>query len=73
MREEVQSPILMYTEKNELKTVFMMLKDKMLFAYILSSKHIRKKLIEKSREKQKNKNKDIKTETTKDNTSTDKK
>ena len=73
MREEVQSPILMYTEKNELKTVFMMMKDKMLFAYILSSKHIRKKLIEKSREKQKNKNKKPETEITKDNTSTDKK
>ena len=63
----------MYTEKNELKTVFMMMKDKMLFAYILSSKHIRKKLIEKSREKQKNKNKKPETEITKDNTSTDKK
>ena len=53
MREEVQSPILMYTEKNELKTVFMMIKDKMLFVYILSSKLIRKKLIEESRKKQK--------------------
>ena len=51
----------------------MMMKDKMLFAYILSSKHIRKKLIEKSREKQKNKNKKPETEITKDNTSTDKK
>ena len=43
MREEIQSPILMYTEKNDLKTIFMMTKENMLFAYILSSKSIRKK------------------------------
>lgn len=49
MREEIQSPILMYTEKNDLKTIFMMTKENMLFAYILSSKSIRKKLIEKSK------------------------
>lgn len=51
MREELQSPILMYTEKNELKTVFMMIKDNMLFAFVLSSKLIRKKLIDKNNKK----------------------
>lgn len=51
MREELQSPILMYTEKNELKTVFMMIKDNMLFAFVLSSKLIRKKLIDNNNKK----------------------
>lgn len=50
MREELQSPILMYTEKNELKTIFMMIKDNMLFVFVLSSKNIRKNLIEKSQQ-----------------------
>lgn len=51
MREEVQSPILMHTEKNQMKTIFMMIKDDLLFTYILSSKSIRKKLIEESKKR----------------------
>ena len=33
-REDVQAPILMYTEKNRLKTVFTMMKDDVLYIYI---------------------------------------
>lgn len=55
MREEIQSPILMYTEKNQMKTVFMMMKDDLLFTYILSSKSIRKKLIEESKKRREGK------------------
>lgn len=55
MREDLQTPILMYTEKNNLKTIFMMIKDDMLFAYIISSKAIRNKLIEESKNKKKGK------------------
>lgn len=51
MREDIQSPILMYTEKNNLKTIFMIIKDDLLFTYILSSKSIRKRLIEESKKK----------------------
>ena len=51
MREEIQSPILMHTEKNQMKAVFMMIKDDLLFTYILSSKSIRKKLIEESKKR----------------------
>jgi len=53
MREDLQTPILMYTEKNNLKTIFMMIKDDMLFAYIISSKAIRNRLIEESKNKKK--------------------
>lgn len=55
MREEVQSPILMYTEKNQMKTIFTMIKDDLLFTYILSSKSIRKKLIEESKKRKEGK------------------
>ena len=55
MREEVQSPILMYTEKNQMKTIFMMIKDDLLFTYLLSSKSIRKKLIEESKKRKEGK------------------
>lgn len=51
MREELQAPILMYTEKNNLKTIFMMIKDDILFTYTISSKAIRNKLIEESKKK----------------------
>ena len=51
MREEIQSPILMYIEENNLKTIFMMIKDDLLFTYILSAKSIRTKLIENSKKK----------------------
>lgn len=55
MREEVQSPILMHTEKNQMKTIFMMIKDDLMFTYILSSKSIRKKLIEESKKRKEGK------------------
>ena len=55
MREEIQSPILMHTEKNQMKAVFMMIKDDLLFTYILSSKSIRKKLIEESKKRKEGK------------------
>ena len=51
MREEIQSPILMYTEEGKRKTIFMMIKDDMLFAYILGAKLIRAQLIEESKKK----------------------
>lgn len=51
MREEIQSPILMYTEKSNLKTIFMMIKDNILFTYTISSKAIRNKLIEESKKR----------------------
>lgn len=51
MREELQAPILMYIEENNLKTIFMMIKDDLLFTYILSAKSIRTKLIENSKKK----------------------
>lgn len=57
MREELQSPILMYTEKNNLKTIFMMMKDKILFTYVISSNAIRSKLIEESKKRKEEKSK----------------
>ena len=50
MREELQSPILMYTEDNR-KTTFIMINEKLLFEYVLEAKLIREKLIAKSKEK----------------------
>ena len=51
MREEIQSPILMYTEKSNLKTIFMIIKEDMLFTYVISSKAIRTRLIEESKKR----------------------
>lgn len=56
MREELQAPILMYTEKSNLKTIFMMIKDDILFTYTISSKAIRNKLIEESKKRKSEKN-----------------
>ena len=44
MREELQAPILMYTEENR-KTTFVMIDETLLFEYILEVKLIREKLI----------------------------
>lgn len=55
MREELQSPILMYTEEKNLRTIFMMMKDDMLFTYILGAKLIREKLIEESKKRKEGK------------------
>lgn len=53
MREELQSPILMYTEEDQRKTMFMMINTNLLFMYTLESNEIRRKLIEKSEQKKK--------------------
>ena len=55
IREDVQSPILMYTE-DENKTVFMIMNENILYAYILSSKLIRENLIKESKKKEEKKN-----------------
>lgn len=55
MREDIQAPILMYSEKNNLKTIFMMIKEDILYAYILSAKQIKEKLIEESKKKKEQK------------------
>lgn len=55
IREEIQSPILMYTAKNQMNTAFMMIKDDLLFTYILSSKSIREKLIAESKKRKEEK------------------
>ncbi len=55
MREELQSPILMYTEKDRRRTTFLMINQNLLFEYVLDSDLIRKKLIEMSKEKKEKK------------------
>lgn len=54
IREDVQSPILMYTE-DENKTVFMIINENILYANVLSSKLIREKLIKESKKKEEKK------------------
>ena len=56
MREELQSPILMYQEKNIRRTIFLMVNQNLLFQFILDSNLIREKLIEISKEKKEKKN-----------------
>lgn len=58
MREDVQAPILMYTENNNYKTIFMMIKENILFTYILSARGIKNQLIEESKKKKDKKGKD---------------
>jgi len=55
MREELQSPILMYTEPDSRRTTFLMVNQNLLFQYILDSNLIREKLIKISKEKKENK------------------
>lgn len=50
MKEELQSTILMYMEKNR-RTTFMIISGNLLFEYILEARLIREKLIQKSKEK----------------------
>jgi len=56
MREELQSPILMYTEKDRRRTTFLMINQNLLFQYVLDSDLIRKRLIEMSKEKKEKEN-----------------
>ena len=67
LRDTMQTPILMYTEKDELKTKFVIIKDGILYIYILGAKEIREELRAKSAERKareeqaKNKKQDKKT------------
>lgn len=56
MREEIQSPILMYNEENVKRTFFVMTNENLLFEFILSADLIREDLIQKSRAKENKKN-----------------
>lgn len=56
MREEIQSPILMYNEENAKRTFFVMTNENLLFEFILSADLIREDLIQKSRAKENKKN-----------------
>lgn len=51
MREDIKSPILMKTEEENRRTIFMMMHDKILFVYILGANEIRSRLIKESKEK----------------------
>ena len=51
MRDTMQSPILMYTEENEDRTKFMIMKDGILYLNVLGAKEIRNVLRAKSAEK----------------------
>ena len=56
MREEVQSPIFMYSEENVRRTSFIMMSGNLLFEFVLASDLIREKLIKRSKEKESRKN-----------------
>ena len=51
MRDTMQSPILMYTEENEDRTKFMIMKDYILYLNVLGAKEIRNVLRARSAEK----------------------
>ena len=51
MRDTVQAPILMYTEGNEDRTKFMIIKDDVLYVNVLGAKEIRNELRAKSAKK----------------------
>ena len=51
MRDTMQSPILMYTEENEDRTKFMIIKDDVLYVNVLGAKEIRNELRAKSAKK----------------------
>ena len=55
MREEIQAPILMYTDENDRKTIFMIMKDDILFTYVLGAKLIKAQLIENSKKRKEGK------------------
>ena len=60
LRDTMQSPILMYTEENELRTKFTIISDKILYVYVLGAKEIRNVLRAKSAEKKERKEKNKK-------------
>lgn len=51
MKEDLQSPILMYTEENNKRTTFIIISENLLFEYVLEARLIREKLIKRSKEK----------------------
>ena len=51
LKEEIQAPILMYTNENERKTIFTIMNGNILFEYVLEARLIRERLIKKSKEK----------------------
>lgn len=55
LRDTIQSPILMYTVENERKTYFMIIKDGLLYTYLLGSNEIREELRKNAAQKRKNK------------------
>ena len=55
MRDILQAPILMYTEEGKERTKFMIVKDGMLYIYVLGAKEIRNELRAKSAEEKKKK------------------
>ena len=57
MRDTIQAPILMYTEEGGERTKFMIIKDGMLYVYVLGAKEIRNELRAKSAEEKKKKGK----------------
>lgn len=55
MRDILQAPILMYTEEGKERTKFMIVKDGMLYIYVLGAKEIRNELRAKSAEEKRRK------------------
>lgn len=53
LRDTIQSPILMYTEEKELRTQFTIIKDGIIYVYILGAKEIREELRAKSAQRKK--------------------
>lgn len=55
LRDTMQTPILMYTENEELRTEFVVINDGILYIYVLGAKEIREELRAKSAEQKKKK------------------
>lgn len=57
LRDTMQTPILMYTDEEELRTEFIIINEKILYVYVLGAKEIRNELRAKSAEMKKRKQK----------------
>ena len=55
LRDTIQTPILMYTEEDELRTRFVIINSGILYEYVLGAKEIREELRAKSAEAKKKK------------------
>lgn len=51
LKDTIQSPILMHTDENEERTIFMIIKDGIMYKYVLGAKEIREELRKKSSKK----------------------